>query len=67
MGIVTMPHVDDVPVALLIDLFDKVDRMPLEPLLRTIAGLPIPVWKVAPFEASAPIKVEWLLRAVPIT
>ena len=66
MGIVAMPHIDDIPVALLIDLFDKVDRMPLEPLLRTIAGLPIPVWKVAPFEASAAIKVEWLLRAVPI-
>lgn len=62
IGVVDMPHVSDIPVALLIDLFDKVDRMPMEPLLRAIAGVDVPVAKVAPLESSAAIKVELALR-----
>ena len=62
LGIVAMPVVDDAPVALLADLFDKVDRMPLTPFHRAIAGIDVPVVKIAPFEASAPIKVELAVR-----
>lgn len=62
IGIIDMPHDDNVPVALLIDLFDIVDRMPLEPLTRSIAGIDIPVMKIAARECSAPIKVELALR-----
>jgi len=64
LGIVAMPHVADVPVALLVDLFDKVDRMPLEPLMRAVAGMDVRVVKIAPLEASAPIKVELALRTL---
>lgn len=64
LGIVAMPHVADVPVALLVDLFDKVDRMPLEPLMRTVAGMDVRVVKIAPLETSAPIKVELALRTL---
>jgi serine kinase of HPr protein (carbohydrate metabolism regulator) len=64
LGIVAMPVVDDAPVALLADLFDKVDRMPLTPFHRAIAGIDVPVVKIAPFEASAPIKVELALKAL---
>lgn len=64
LGIVAMPFVADAPVALVVDLFDMVDRMPLEPVHRTIAGLPVAVVKVAPREASAPLKVELALRRV---
>lgn len=64
LGVVAMPHVADVPVALLVDLFDKIDRMPLEPLMRTVAGMDVRVVKIAPLESSAPIKVELALRTL---
>ena len=60
IGIVDLPSVGEAPVALLVDLFDRVERMPLDPLLRIVAGMQVPVIKIAPFEASAPIKVELL-------
>lgn len=62
VGVVDMAWVSDVPVALVVDLFDVVDRMPMEPMVRAMAGVKIPVMKVAPREASAPIKVEFALR-----
>jgi hypothetical protein len=64
LGIVAMPHVDDAPVALLADLFDKVDRMPLTPFFRAVAGMDVPVVKIAPFETSAPIKIELALQTL---
>ncbi len=62
IGIVAMDHVSDIPVALVVDLFDIVDRMPLKPLTRVLAGVEVPVMKIAPREASAAIKVELALR-----
>ncbi|MEC3911994.1 HPr kinase/phosphatase C-terminal domain-containing protein [Sphingobium sp. CR2-8] len=64
LGILPTPSVDDAPVALLADLFDKVDRMPLTPFHRAVAGMDVPVVKIAPFEASAPIKVELAIRTL---
>lgn len=64
IGIVAMAALPDVPVALIADLFDTVDRMPLEPVHRTVAGIAVPVVKISPFEASAPIKVELALRTL---
>ncbi|MBH1993089.1 MAG: HPr kinase/phosphatase C-terminal domain-containing protein [Sphingomonadaceae bacterium] len=64
IGVVPMPHVAEAPVALLIDLFEKVERMPLDPSLRTVAGMDVPVAKLVPLEASAPVKVELALRAL---
>jgi serine kinase of HPr protein (carbohydrate metabolism regulator) len=64
IGIVAMAALSDVPVALIADLFDPVDRMPLEPVHRTVAGIAVPVVKISPFEASAPIKVELALRTL---
>ncbi|WP_420143905.1 HPr kinase/phosphorylase [Sphingobium sp.] len=63
IGVVPMDCVADAPVALLVDLFDRVDRMPLTPLHRTVAGMDVRVVKIAPFESSAPIKVELALRS----
>ena len=63
LGILPMPHVD-APVALLCDLFDKVDRMPLDGVSRDVAGLQVPVIKIAPFEVSAAIKVELALKTL---
>ena len=58
IGIVAMEHVRDIPVSLVVDLFDQVDRMPLKPMTRTIGGVHVPVMKIAPREPSAAIKVE---------
>lgn len=62
IGLVDMDHVTDQPVALVVQLFDVVDRMPLTPELRVIAGVSVPVMKIAPMENSAPIKVELALK-----
>lgn len=64
IGIVAMPHVDEVEIALHVDLEHPVERMP-DPALRRLAGVAVPDAALAPFEPSAPIKVEMMLRAVP--
>ena len=64
VGIVEMPHISDVEVALLIDLEGSAVRLP-ERATRRLAGVDVPVAALAPFEASAPIKVELLLKVVP--
>ncbi|WP_253339372.1 HPr kinase/phosphorylase [Sphingobium sp. OAS761] len=64
VGIVAMPHVGDVPVTLLVDLTDQVERLPVSGASRIIAGIATPVAQIVPFEASAAIKVELALRAL---
>lgn len=63
IGIIALPHVD-APAALIVELFDVVDRMPTEPMMRAIAGIDVPVMKLSSREASAPIKVELALKAI---
>lgn len=62
LGIVPMAHVSGVAVALLVDLADDVDRMPLDAPPRRIAGIDVPVVRLDGHEASGPIKVELALR-----
>lgn len=64
IGIVDLPTTPEAPVALLIELADDVERMPLDMRRRAIAGLDVPVARLSPFEASAPIKVELALKAL---
>lgn len=61
IGIVTMPYVEDVPVALLVRLGGEIIRMP-ERRSRRIAGIAMREIGFPPFEASTPIKIEWALR-----
>jgi len=61
VGIVAMDHRRSVPVALIVDLAAEPARMP-EPRTRLILGCELPLVSLAPFEASAPIKVELALR-----
>lgn len=63
IGIVAMPHVADIEVALVVDLDGTVDRMP-EGNTRRIAGVAVPIAALSSLEASAAIKVELLLRAM---
>lgn len=64
IGIVDLATTPEAPVALLIELADDVERMPLDMRRRAIAGLDVPVARLSPFEASAPIKVELALKAL---
>lgn len=64
VGVVDMPCTDYARIALIVDLSNDIDRLPLDPELRAIAGADVPVVRIAPFEASAPIKVELALKTV---
>lgn len=57
VGIVEMPHVDRVPVALVVCLADQIERLPEDGDTRTIAGVAVPMVALSGHEASAPIKV----------
>ncbi|SFP38120.1 HPr kinase/phosphorylase [Sphingomonas rubra] len=61
IGIVTMPAVDGVPVALSVCLDETVPRMP-DPRMRWIMGISVREIALDPFEASTPLKVELALR-----
>jgi len=69
LGIVTVPFLAQAPLVLVCDLVQGKDapRMPPEPWERTvIAGVPVPVLKLDPFELSAPLKLKMaLLLAAP--
>lgn len=59
IGIVTCPHVSGVPLVLVCDLSPPQDvpRMP-QPGMVMLAETELPLLRLAPFEASAPIKLR---------
>lgn len=61
IGIVTLPHVDDVPVALIVRLGAEPMRMP-ERRQRRLAGVVVREVAFEAFHASTPLKIEWALR-----
>lgn len=63
LGIVAMPHVADVPVALAVDLGEERERMP-ERRTAAFAGVAVPAVAIDPRHAAAPIKVELALAQV---
>ncbi len=64
IGILDMPHVEDVPVWLLVTVVEAPPRMPEGPGVRRIAGVDVPELRLPALEASAPIKVELALARV---
>jgi serine kinase of HPr protein (carbohydrate metabolism regulator) len=64
IGVVEMDYVTDIPVALLVDLADRVDRLPMGNATRDIAGVKVPVVRLPALEPSSPIKVEIALKDV---
>lgn len=64
IGIVERPYREDMPVALVVGLADRPERLPEPGAVRDILGVAVPVVALAAFEASAPIKVELALRAI---
>jgi serine kinase of HPr protein (carbohydrate metabolism regulator) len=63
IGLVPMPFESDVPVALIVSITGTVDRLPDDDSARLIAGISVPMCLIAPLEASAPVKVELMLKA----
>ncbi len=63
IGLISMPFESDVPVSMVASLGPPVERLPDEERRRSIAGVEIPVYPVAPLEASTPIKIELMLKA----
>ncbi|MBO9580213.1 MAG: HPr kinase/phosphatase C-terminal domain-containing protein [Sphingobium sp.] len=61
IGIVNLPYVIDVPIALAIALDEKPQRMPDQPTMIELIGIGVPCVALAGLEASAPIKAEMML------
>lgn len=66
LGIVETMYVPAARLVLVVDLVDPgaMPRMPPKPLPRAvIAGTPVPLLQLAPFELSAPLKLKLALGA----
>jgi serine kinase of HPr protein (carbohydrate metabolism regulator) len=61
LGIVPMPVVEDVPVALVVELASVIQRLPDPSRERLICGLPVPLISVDAQTASAASKVSLAL------
>lgn len=67
VGIQTMPHIDQVPVALMVSIGQSVERLPEVAVARRIASTDIPLVTLNALEPSAPIKVEMALARFGLT
>ncbi len=61
VGIVDMEQVDDLPVALLVELTSEIQRLPDDSRERPILGVSLPLISVDAMTASAPSKVALAL------
>ena len=61
LGIVDMAHVDDIPVALLVELASDIERLPDDSRSRPILGVPVPLVNIDATTASAAAKVAMAL------
>ena len=64
IGICPIDFVHSAPLRLVVQLVQDVDRMPPEHHIISMAGFSVPLFKLAPFQASSAIHVEWALRSV---
>jgi HPr kinase/phosphorylase len=64
IGIQTVPSIGSAPLRLVVELTEKIERMPTDHVISAIEGYDTPCVKLNPFEPSAPIKLEYALRSV---
>lgn len=64
IGICAVSSAASAPLRLAVELDSKVERLPSPGRTTTICGYDVPLVSLAPFEASAPIKLECALRSV---
>jgi serine kinase of HPr protein (carbohydrate metabolism regulator) len=67
IGIVDIDQVDDVPVALIVELTSEIERMPYDDNARLILGVRVPVITIDAMTASAPSKVALALERMGLT
>lgn len=67
LGILPVPHVAEARLVLMADLVAgrNVERLPDPWPVADVLGLPVPVMRIAPFEASAPLKLALALSQQP--
>lgn len=61
LGIISLPHIDDVAVALAVHLRPAIDRMP-ERQFERFLDIPVRTLTLDPFPPSAPLVIEHALR-----
>ncbi len=66
IGIVEVETVDAVPVCLIVELSEAVERMPDSGRTRTLLGIDVPLIGIDAASASAPAKVDLALVALGI-
>jgi serine kinase of HPr protein (carbohydrate metabolism regulator) len=64
IGIVDMDHVEDVPVALIVELTSEILRLPDPSRERPVLGVPLPLISIDAMAASAPSKVALALDRI---
>jgi serine kinase of HPr protein (carbohydrate metabolism regulator) len=62
IGIVAFPHVDDVPVVMVVVLDQPGERLPQRGVTVPVAGIALPMLALTAYEASTPIKIELAMR-----
>ena len=67
MGILEMPCVESADLVLVVELAEAgaIERLPDPPPRRSFLGVSLPVLRLAPFEASAPVKLLLALARAP--
>jgi len=61
IGIIDVEQIDNVPVALLVELTSEIQRLPDDSRQRPILGIPLPLVTIDAMTASAPSKVALAL------
>ncbi len=64
VGILPVSAVPSAPLRLAVELTGELERLPVFGRTTAICGYDVPSLKLAPFEISAPIKLEYALRSV---
>jgi HPr kinase/phosphorylase len=64
LGIFSVQHLSSAPLRLVVGLSNEIERMPDEDRTEKILGVEVPSIELAPFEGSAPVKVEMALSRV---
>ncbi|MFM9977535.1 MAG: HPr kinase/phosphorylase [Sphingomonadaceae bacterium] len=67
VGLVAMPYVSDIPVALVVNIGGPVDRLPDPDKSQILAGCTVPQVALAAHEPSTPLKVELALKRIAST
>ena len=68
LGVVALPHTPEGDVRLIVELCEagRIERLPDPAATASLLGVEVPVRRLAPFEASAPLKLALALAGATI-